>query len=122
VTTLEPDAPWTIVRVAGEAVRLKLGAGVTVRLIVAVLVRLPELPVTVTVAVPVVADALALSVSTLVSATVPFAKEAVTPAGKPEAASATVPLKPFTPLTVIVVVLPVAPCARLSVVGEAEMV
>ena len=49
------------------------------------------------------------------------AKEAVTPAGKPEAAKATVPLKPFCGVTVIVDV-PLVPCEIARMLGEAERV
>jgi hypothetical protein len=45
--------------------------------------------------------------------------EAVTPAGSPEAAKATVPLNPFFGVTVMVLV-PLAPCATLKELGEAE--
>jgi len=46
-------------------------------------------------------------------------KEAVTPVGRPEAASATVPVNPFVGVTVIVLV-PLAPCATVKEEGEAE--
>jgi len=71
-------------------VSAKLGGAATVKLRVAVLLRLPDVPVMVTVAVPSVAEAPAVSVS------VPaLLNDAVTPAGKPDAARATLPLKPF---------------------------
>jgi hypothetical protein len=46
-------------------------------------------------------------------------KEAVTPVGRPEAVSATVPVNPFVGVTVIVLV-PLAPCATVTEEGEAE--
>ena len=75
---------------------------------------MPDVPVTVTVEVPGVAVLLAASVITPA-----VLKEAVTPAGNPEAEKATVPLNPFFGVTVIVSV-PLAPCATVKEVGEAE--
>jgi hypothetical protein len=65
-------------------------------------VRLPEVPVMVTVDVPAVAELLAVSVSTLEAVVGLVPKDAVTPLGKPEAANVTLPLNPFAPVTVIV--------------------
>ena len=92
----------------------------TVRPIVAAFVRLPDVPVIVTFDVPIAAVALAVSVSELVAAVAPRANVAVTPAGRPDVASATVPANPPTVVTVTVV-LPDAPCAMPSVAGEAEI-
>ena len=73
----------------------------------AVSARLPDLPVTVRVDVPVAAALLAVSVSTLMPVVLGGLKEAVTPVGRPDAAKLTLPLKPFWPVTVIVLaVLP----------------
>jgi hypothetical protein len=64
-------------------------------------VRLPEVPLIVTVDVPTVAELLAVSVSTL-DAVVGFVEnDAVTPIGRPEAARVTLPLNPPAPVTVI---------------------
>jgi hypothetical protein len=86
-------------------------------------VRLPDVPVMVTVTGLVVtaAESVAVSVSTCVPATVPAAKPAVTPLGKPEAARATVPEKPPVGVTVMVLV-PLPPWAIDTEVGEAESV
>jgi hypothetical protein len=90
----------------GDADRLKLGgttAAVTVTPTVAVWVKLPEVPVMVTVVgPPVVAVLLAVRVSVFP------VNDAVTPLGKPEAAYVTVPVKPFFGVTVIVLE-PLAP-------------
>ena len=67
----------------------------TVRAIVVLAVRLPEVPLIVTVAVPVVAVLLAVSESTLLPVVGLVAKVAVTPLGRPEAASVMLPVKPF---------------------------
>lgn len=82
-------------------------------------VRLPEVPVIVTVARPTVATLDAVSVRMLVPVVLAGLNDAVTPAGKPLAVSATDPLKPLTPATEIVL-LPLVPRARLRLLGEAE--
>jgi hypothetical protein len=38
------EPPWTMLREAGEALRLKLGGGLTVRVNAAVAIREPEFP------------------------------------------------------------------------------
>src|SRR6266849_4460818 len=117
---LDPLAPCVTVRLLGDAERLKSGmaAAITVRLSVAVWVKLPEIPVMVREKVPVAAVLVALSVRTLVLvALVGLNEEAVTPLGRPETDSATLPVKPFCGVTVMVLV-PLPPCVR--VYGDAE--
>lgn len=96
--------------------KLKSGAGagaVTVTPTVVVWLKLPEVPVIVTVVgPPTVAVLLAVSVKVL-----PL-KDAVTPVGNPEAAYETVPVKPFFAVTVIVLVA-VLPCTTLTLFGDA---
>jgi hypothetical protein len=75
---------------------------------VVVLVKLPEVPVTVTVTEPVVAVLLAVSVKVLLPVVLLGLKDAVTPEGKPEADKLTLPVKPFTGVTEMVLV-PLAP-------------
>jgi hypothetical protein len=75
---------------------------------VVLFVKLPEVPVMVTVTVPVVAVLLAVSVKVLVVVAGFVLNAAVTPLGKPEADKVTLPLKPFCGVTVIVLV-PLAP-------------
>ncbi len=86
---------------------------------VAVLVKAPDVPVMVTVDVPVVAVALEVSVNVLVPAVLLGLKEAVTPLGKPEADKLTLPVKPFCGATVIVLV-PMVPCTMLMLAGDTE--
>ena len=86
---------------------------------VAVLVKAPDVPVIVTVDVPVVAVALEVSVNVLVPAVLLGLKEAVTPLGKPEADKLTLPVKPFCGMTVIVLV-PIVPCTMVMFAGDAE--
>jgi hypothetical protein len=93
----------------------------TVRETVVRFVKLPEVPVMVTVTVPGVAVLLAVNVSVLVLVVLLGLKDAVTPLGKPDADKLTLPLKPFCGVTVIVLV-PLAPCAIVTLLGEAESV
>jgi hypothetical protein len=87
----------------------------------------PEVPVTVTVEVPVVAVDDAVNVR--VEVAVPFAggvtglgeKAAVTPAGNPEAVNVVAALKLFT-LATVIVLLAVEPWVTLTVLGAAETV
>jgi len=84
----------------------------------------PDVPVIVTVALPVVAVAEAVSVR--VDVAVPFAggvtglveNAAVTPLGKPEALSVVAALKPFR-LVMVMVLVPFEPCVMVSEEGEA---
>lgn len=93
----------------------------TVKLIVAVLVKPSEEPVTVTATVPVAAVGLADRVSELVVVVLPGLNEAVTPLGRPETDRLMVPLKPPCRATVIVLA-PLEPCGTVSPVGAAEIV
>jgi hypothetical protein len=92
---------------------------VTVRAMVVVCVKDPLVPVTVTLAAPVAAVLEAVKVRVLVPVVDAGLKLAVTPAGKPLAASETLPLKPFSGLTVMVL-LPDAPWATVRLVGLAD--
>ena len=70
---------------------------------VAVLVRLPDVPVTVSVTVPIVAVPVADRVKRLVLVAGFVAKTALTPLGSPEAVKFTLPLNPLRGLMVMVV-------------------
>ena len=120
IVLVPPAAPCVIVTLVGEAPSEKFGVPFTVKLTVVVCARLPEVPVIVTVAPPVVAEALAVSVRTLVPVAGFELKPAVTPVGKPEAASVTAPLNPFVGAIVIVLVPPAPPCVIVTLDGEAE--
>jgi hypothetical protein len=87
--------------------------------IIVALDKLPEVPVMVTVAAPVIAALLAVSVRMLVVVAGFVLNDAVTPLGKPEADKVTLPLKPFCGVTVIVLV-PAAPCVIVKLLGDAE--
>lgn len=73
----------------------------------------------VTDAVPVVAVELAVNVTELVEVVGLVPKLAVTPEGKPEADSVTLPVNPPEGVTVTVL-LPLPPCVTLTLDGEAE--
>ena len=70
--------------------------------------KLPDEPVTVMAAIPVVAALLAVSINVLVFFVLVGLNDAVTPLGKPDADKLTLPLKPFCGVTVMVLV-PEAP-------------
>jgi hypothetical protein len=106
VIVLAPDAPCATDRLPGESDSEKDGVPlpVTVSAIVVLAVRLPLVPVMVTVDEPAVAELLALSVNTLVPVVGLVPNDAVTPLGRPLAASVTLPLNPLAGFTVIVLV------------------
>ena len=86
---------------------------------VVVWVRLPDVPVTVMVLVPVAAVLLAVNVRTLVDVVGFVPNEAVTPLGSAEVDSVTDPVNPPVGDTVIVLV-PLVPCFTVKLAGEAE--
>src|SRR6266852_8508477 len=89
-------------------------------------VSAPEVPVTVTVALPVVAVPDAVSVR--VDVALPFAggvtgfveNAAVTPLGKPVALSVVAELNPFR-LVMVMVLVPFEPCVMVSELGDAAI-
>ena len=98
-----------------------LTAAVTVKLTVVELIKLPDVPVTVTVPVPVEAVLLAVRVKTLDVVAGFGLNDAVTPLGRPAAEKLTLLLKPFCGITVIVLV-PLVPCTMLTLPGDGESV
>lgn len=92
---------------------------VTVRVTLVECVRVPEVPEIVTVEVPVVAVELTVKVRMLVVVVLTGLNATVTPAGRPAADKATLPVKPLTGFTVMVL-LPVPPCATVTLAGEAD--
>jgi hypothetical protein len=83
------------------------------------LVKPPEVPVIVSVTVPVAAVPLAVNVNVPVAVAGLGLNDAVTPLVRPEADKLTLPLKPFCGVTVMVLV-PLAPCVMVKPLGEAE--
>ena len=124
IELVPPAPPCVIVTLLGEALSVKLGvaAALTVKPTVVVCVKLPDVPVIVTVAVPVVALALAVKVSVLELVEGFGLNAAVTPLGKPVAEKVTLPLKPFVGATEIVLVPPAPPCVIVTLEGAAESV
>lgn len=82
---------------------------------------MPEVPVIVTVEVPVVAVALAVKVTELVDVVGLVPKLAVTPEGRPEADRVTLPVNPPEGVTVMVL-LPLLPCVTVTLEGDADKV
>jgi len=120
VTVVVPMVPCTRVKVLGDADSAKFGFGATftVKESVVVLLKLPEVPLIVTVLVPVAAVLVAVSVSVLVPAVLAGLNTALTPDGRPDADKLTLPLNPFCGVTVIVVV-PLVPCVITTEAGDA---
>lgn len=121
VIVLAPLAPCVTVRLLGEAESVKFGGGLTVRESVVELDRLPDEPVMVTVAVPVVAVPVAVSVRVLVPVVLAGLNDALTPVGRPDADKLTLPLKPLSGLMEMVLV-PLAPWTMVNVLGDVESV
>jgi len=114
------DPPFAIPTELGEAERVKLCTKAwTVRLMVVELVKLPDVPWIVTVTVPVAAVPLAVKVRVLVAVAGLGLKLAVTPLGRPEAESVTLPLKPSCGVMVMVLV-PLLPCVMVRLLGLAD--
>ena len=86
---------------------------------VVVCVRLPEIPVIVTVATPTVAVLAAVNVNLLDVVALAGLNDAVSPAGKPLAARLTELLKPLIGV-IVIVVLPLAPATTLTLLGEED--
>jgi hypothetical protein len=84
-------------------------------------VSVPDVPVMVTVDVPVVAVELAVNVTTLVEVVGLVPNVAVTPAGNPEADKVTLPVKPPEGVSLIVLV-PLDPRVTATLLGEADRV
>ena len=116
-----PRPPTTLAgfRVSEETVGRGIGA--TVKVIVVLLWRLPDVPAMMTVNVPVAAVLLALSVSVLAVVARLGLNKAATPLGTPDADKLTPPLNPFSGGMVIVLV-PLVPCMMLRLFGDAERV
>ena len=95
---VEPtDAPGTRATSLGASASVNPGA-LMVKATVVLAVRLPDVPVIDTVALPGAALLLAVSVNTLLLDAGFGENEAVTPLGKPDAARVTLPLNPYCPL------------------------
>lgn len=113
------EPPGATITFAGVAERLNAAVVVMVSVSREVLVRLPEVPVIVTVAVAAAAEGLAASVNVLEVRAVAGLKDAVTPDGKPDTARLTAPVKPCSGLTVITL-RPLCPAGMERVEADEE--
>ena len=115
--------PCVTEMLVGDAARVKAGAtlGLTVSPMVVDAVRVPDVPVMVTVDVPVAAVLEAARVRTLVPVVGLVPNEAVTPLGKPDVERVTLPVNPPTSVTEIVSVA-LLPCVTEMLVGDAARV
>ena len=93
-----------MLKLLGDAESVKFGPDVTVTETVVLPVKLPDVPVTTTEKVPVVAVLLAASVKVLEAVAGFVPNDAVTPLGRPEADKLALPVKPFCGVTLIVLV------------------
>src|ERR1700739_1459162 len=95
-------------------------AAFTVRPTVVVWVKLPDVPVMVTVVVPVAAVLLAANVRALVPVVGFVPNFAVTPLRRVNVDKGTLPRKPFGGLTVIVSVLLLPPCVAVKLLVDPD--
>lgn len=116
--------PWATVTEVGDAemVKLACAAADTVSEMVVDALSEPDVPLMVTVEVPVVAVLLAVNETTLVEVVGFVLKFAVTPLGRPEAESVTLPENPPWSFTVMVLVPADPPCVIETLLGDAESV
>jgi hypothetical protein len=98
-----------------------MGIALTFSENVVLALKLPDVPVTVMVAVPVAVEPLAVNVRRVEVVAGFVLNDDVTPFGRPETEKLTLPLKPFWGV-MLIVVLPLPPCAMLTLVGDAESV
>lgn len=97
-----PELPAAMLRAVGESDKVKEGGLVMLSAIEVLALSVPDVPVMVAVALPAAAALLAAKVTALDAVAVAGLKVAVTPEGRPEAASLTDPLNPFCALIAIV--------------------
>jgi hypothetical protein len=119
---LWPAPPAVKVSEVGARLREKLGGGVvTVSATDVAWLRVPEVPVKVIVAFPATAVAVAVSVIFWAAPGVRFKVEGVTltPVGRPEAATDTVPEKLLTAVAVTLIDTPAPPVVTVTVPGVA---
>jgi len=115
-----PLPPCATVRVFGDTVSVKLPAPSTVSVSAVPAFRPPEVPATVTVAVPFFASAPAVRNKVLFEVAGSGLKEAVTPFGSPEVTSVTSPKNPLTGITVTILLPLAPPCVMVTALGDAE--
>ena len=119
-----PGLPAVIDRLPGDAESAKSGAAVTVSAVVAVWLKAPELPVRVTVALPIVAFDAAVSVMLcgVPGVSVRVVWLAVTPAGSPRRITFIGPVNPFNAVALTAIDCPGLPGAMERSPGETARV
>lgn len=115
------NPPLELITVVTVTPPVPVWTGAMVSAIVVVALRLPLVPVIVTVVVPVVAVLDAVKVRVLEVVVEAGLKLAVTPVGNALVVNATVPLNPFTGVT-LMVLLPLVPWFTVSTAGLAARV
>jgi len=111
--------PWTTLNLLGESANEKSGGVGTVKTTVVVWTRPPEVPVTVSVAVPRAAQLWLVTVSVLPVVVVAGLKAADTPEGRPLTDRFTAPLNPLRSDTAIMLV-PLLPRATVRAFAVAD--
>ncbi len=106
-------------KLSEAGVIVAVGPCVTVSGSLVVCAKLPEVPVTITVAAPIVAVPLAAKVSVLALLAGFGLKAVVTPLGKPDAENDTLPLNPFHGV-IVAVLVSCPPCGTLKLPGTAS--
>jgi len=120
VIVLVPLLPWTTVKVFGKTVSVKFPNGFTVSVMVVVALRVPEVPLIVSVVVPCGVVLPAVRVRMLLEVAGFGLKEAVTPVGSLEVVSVTLPENPLLGVMVMVLVPLPTPFMMVTAFGEAE--
>jgi hypothetical protein len=118
--TAVPAAPAVRLNVAGVKVTVKSGAAATVSVRDAACVRLPEVPVKLTVDVATAAldDAVSVVLCAVPGVRVSVAGLAVTPVGRPVMATVTGAVSPLDGLAWTLTAVPAEPAVRLNVAGD----
>ena len=118
VTVVERDCPGSRVSVSGDAAIVKPGA-LTSSATSVLPVKDPEVPATLIRYDPRTAELPTVRISVLLAEVGLLPQDAVTPLGKPDTASSTLPVNPLRSLTVMVVV-PELPGVMVRLVEDAE--
>ena len=105
IVTCDPAAPMVMESAVGESVRVKSGGGEMVAVMVVVWESIPEVPVRVSIALPIMAaeEADNVMVCAVPGVSVREAGCAVTPVGKPVTATETMLVKPLTGVALMLI-------------------
>jgi hypothetical protein len=105
IVTCDPAAPMVMESAVGESVRVKSGGGEMVAVMVVVWESIPEVPVRVSITLPIMAaeEADNVMVCAVPGVSVREAGCAVTPVGKPVTATETMLVKPLTGVALMLI-------------------